>query len=175
MIMKNQNQNKGCCPSVHAKVFEIILIIGFILPIILLIINLVISLWCFKCSYSLFIIEIGLLVLNFICFILSIILRCWRSDGSVLNQNFSASNSAAIFNLVLVIINILASITEDVLFNFVISFLALYLDDEYFDYAYRFDAKDVEDTINIINSIISYNADSPEYLNDLKDMQINLK
>ena len=110
------------------------------------------------------------MVLNFICFILSIILRCWRSDGSVLNQNFSAFNSAAIFNLVLVIINILASITEDVLFSFVISFLALYLDDEYFNYAFGFDAKDVEDTINIINSIISYNADSPEDLNDLKDM-----
>ena len=63
---------KDSCPSVNAKIFEIILIIGFILPIILLIINLVITLWCFKCSYSLFIIEIGLLVLNFICFIISI-------------------------------------------------------------------------------------------------------
>jgi len=100
--MKNENNNQGCCPSVHAKIFEIILIIGFILPIILLIINLVITLWCFKCSYSLFIIEIGLLVLNFICFIISIILRCWRSDGSVLKENFSSSNSAAIFNIVLV-------------------------------------------------------------------------
>ena len=34
--MKNENNNQGCCPSVHAKIFEIILIIGFILPIILL-------------------------------------------------------------------------------------------------------------------------------------------
>ena len=149
--MKNENNNQGCCPSVNAKIFEIILIIGFILPIILLIINLVITLWCFKCSYSLFIIEIGLLILNFICFIISIILRCWRSDGSVLKENFSSSNSAAIFNIVLVIINILASITEDVLFSFVIPFLALLLDDEVglnVRIIKEFDPKTWEDDIN---------------------------
>ena len=123
-----QNRNKGCCPSVHAKTFEIILIIGFILSIILLIVNLVLSLWCFKYSYALFIIEIGLIALNFISIILSIILRVWRSDGSVHNKNFSSSNSVAIFNIVLVIINLLASIAEEVLFSFVISFLSLYLD-----------------------------------------------
>ena len=123
-----QNRNKGCCPSVHAKTFEIILIIGFILSIIILIVNLVLSLWCFKYSYALFIIEIGLIALNFISIILSIILRVWRSDGSVHNKNFSSSNSVAIFNIVLVIINLLASIAEEVLFSFVISFLSLYLD-----------------------------------------------
>ena len=174
--MKNENNNQGCCPSVHAKIFEIILIIGFILPIILLIVNLVITLWCFKCSYSLFIIEIGLLVLNFICFIISIILRSWRSDGSVLKENFSSSNSAAIFNIVLVIINILASITEDVLFSFVISFLALYLDKEFSelsDYILGFDIKDLEDFINDYNSLISmferYGMPSPEVRNDFED------
>ena len=123
-----KNRNKGCCPSVHAKTFEIILIIGFILSIIILIVNLVLSLWCFKYSYALFIIEIGLIALNFISIILSIILRVWRSDGSVHNKNFSSSNSVAIFNIVLVIINLLASIAEEVLFSFVISFLSLYLD-----------------------------------------------
>ena len=86
------------------------------------------SLWCFKYSYALFIIEIGLIALNFISIILSIILRVWRSDGSVHNKNFSSSNSVAIFNIVLVIINLLASIAEEVLFSFVISFLSLYLD-----------------------------------------------
>ena len=163
MIMKNQNQNQGCCPSVHAKIFEIILIIGFILPIILLIVNLVITLWCFKCSYSLFIIEIGLLVLNFICFIISIILRCWRSDGSVLKENFSSSNSAAIFNIVLVIINILASITEDVLFSFVIPFLALLLENESGLNIYtikEFDPKELEDQIN------SYDPNDFEFLSE---------
>ena len=123
-----KNRNKGCCPSVHAKTFEIILIIGFILSIILLIVNLVLSLWCFKYSYALFIIEIGLIALNFISIILSIILRVWRRDGSVHNKNFSSSNNVAIFNIVLVIINLLASIAEEVLFSFVISFLSLYLD-----------------------------------------------
>ena len=123
-----KNRNKGCCPSVHAKTFEIILIIGFILSIIILIVNLVLSLWCFKYSYALFIIEIGLIALNFISIILSIILRVWRRDGSVHNKNFSSSNNVAIFNIVLVIINLLASIAEEVLFSFVISFLSLYLD-----------------------------------------------
>ena len=126
--MENQDNNQGCCPSVHAKNFEIILIIGFILSIILLIVNLVFSLWCFKYSYALFIIEIGLIALNFISIILSIILRCWRSDGSVHNQNLSSSSNAAIFNIVLVIINLLASIAEEVLFSFVISYLILSLD-----------------------------------------------
>ena len=161
--MKNENNNQGCCSSVHAKIFEIILIIGFILPIILLIINLVITLWCFKCSYSLFIIEIGLLVLNFICFIISIILRCWRSDGSVLKENFSSSNSAAIFNIVLVIINILASITEDVLFSFVIPFLALLLENESGLNIYtikEFDPKALEDQIN------SYDPNDFEFLSE---------
>ena len=44
------------------------------------------------------------------------------------NKNFSSSNNVAIFNIVLVIINLLASIAEEVLFSFVISFLSLYLD-----------------------------------------------
>ena len=169
--MKNENNNQGCCPSVHAKIFEIILIIGFILPIILLIVNLVITLWCFKCSYSLFIIEIGLLVLNFICFIISIILRCWRSDGSVLKENFSSSNSAAIFNIVLVIINILASITEDVLFSFVIPFLALLLDDEVglnVSTIKEFDPKTWEDYINSFdpNQFESYPEATRKFIED---------
>ena len=123
-----KNRNKGCCPSVHAKTFEIILINGFGLSITLLIVNLALSLWCFKYSYALFIIEIGLIALNFISIILSIILRVWRRDGSVHNKNFSSSNNVAIFNIVLVLINLLASIAEEVLFSFVISFLSLYLD-----------------------------------------------
>ena len=136
--MKNENKNKnqGCCPSVHAKIFEIIIIIGFILSIILLIVNLILSLWCFKCSYPLFIIEIGLLALNVFSFILSIILRIWRSNGSVLNQNFSSSKNVAIVNLVLVIINIFASIAEEVLFDFVIYFISFFIDDEIFYYYY---------------------------------------
>ena len=123
--MENQDKNQGCCPSVHAKNFEIILIIGFILSIILLTVNLILTLWCFKYSYTLFIIEIGLVALNFISIILSIILRVWRSDGSVHNQNSSSSSGVAIFNIFLVIINLLASIAEEVLFSFVISYLSI--------------------------------------------------
>ena len=146
-----QNRNKGCCPSVHAKTFEIILIIGFILSIILLIVNLVLSLWCFKYSYALFIIEIGLIALNFISIILSIILRVWRSDGSVHNKNFSSSNSVAIFNIVLVIINLLASIAEEVLFSFVISYLSKHLNNE------KSYSVEQEEITNIINDFFDHN------------------
>ena len=142
-----EKKSQGCCPSIHAKIFEIILIIGFILSIILLIVNLIISLWCFKCSYPLFIIEIGLIALNVFSIILSIILRIWRSDGSVHHKNFSSSNNVAIFNIILILINLLASIAEEVLFSFVISYLSLGLEsqklememEEYFDNYYNFD------------------------------------
>ena len=128
--MQEIYKKQVCYSKIHAKIFEIILIIGFLFSIILLIINLVISLWCFKHSYPLFIIEIGLLSLNGLSFILSIILRVWRSDGSVFNKNFSSSNKIAVFNLILVIINLLASITEEVLFSLVISYLSIWIDEE---------------------------------------------
>ena len=117
------SNNPGCCPHSNAKIFEIILIIGFLLTIILLIINLALTIWFFKNSHSLFIIEIGLLGLNALSFILSIILRIWRSDGSVLNSNLSSSNTVAVVNLIFVIINLLLSIAEEVLFSFVFPFI----------------------------------------------------
>jgi hypothetical protein len=121
--MKQISNNPGCCPHANAKIFEIILIIGFLLTIILLIINLALTIWFFKNSHSLFIIEIGLLGLNALSFILSIILRIWRSDGSVLNSNLSSSNTVAVVNLIFVIINLLLSIAEEVLFSFVFPFI----------------------------------------------------
>ena len=54
----------GCCGSTHAKVFEIILIIGFSSAIVLLTINLVLTMWFFKFAYSIFYIQIGLIALN---------------------------------------------------------------------------------------------------------------
>ncbi len=68
------NKNQACFPHYSAKLFEIILIIGFLLTIILLIINLSLTEWFFKSSTSLFILEILLLVLNTSSIILSIIL-----------------------------------------------------------------------------------------------------
>ena len=121
--MKQISNNPGCCPHANAKIFEIILIIGFLLTIILLIINLALTIWFFKNSHSLFIIEIGLLGLNALSFILSIILRIWRSDGSVLNSNLSSSNTVAVINLIVVIINLLLSIAEEVLFSFVFPYI----------------------------------------------------
>ena len=128
--MKQISNNPGCCPHANAKIFEIILIIGFLLTIILLIINLALTIWFFKNSHSLFIIEIGLLGLNALSFILSIILRIWRSDGSVLNSNLSSSNTVAVINLIFVIINFLLSIAEEILFSFVFPFIILQFDDD---------------------------------------------
>ena len=128
--MMQISNNPGCCPHSNAKIFEIILIIGFLLTIILLIINLALTIWFFKNSHSLFIIEIGLLGLNALSFILSIILRIWRSDGSVLNSNLSSSNTVAVINLIFVIINFLLSIAEEILFSFVFPFIILQFDDD---------------------------------------------
>ena len=132
--MIENNKNEGCCPSVHAKTFEIILIIGFILSLGSLIVNLIVLLWCIKQSYPILIIEIRLIALSTISLVLSIILRVWRSDDSVFNTKFLSSFCVATINLVLVIINILSSITEEVLFSFVISIFNLqYFDEDYDD------------------------------------------
>ena len=128
--MNQDNKNEGCCPSIHAKIFEVILIIGFTLSLISLTVNLIILLWCIKLSYPLLIIKIRLIALSAISLVLSIILRVWRSNGSVFNTKFLSSFCIAIINFVLVIINILSSITEEVLFSFVISIFSLYYSDE---------------------------------------------
>ena len=120
------NRSVGCCSNTHAKNFEIILIVGFFFAISILIINLIFTLWCFKLSYPLFIIEIGMLAFNALGFILSIILRIWRNNGSVINANFSSSISVSFFLLVLVIISLLSSIAEEVLFSFVSSYLSIF-------------------------------------------------
>ena len=132
--MNQDNKNEGCCPSIHAKIFEIILIIGFTLSLILLTVKLIILIWCIKYSYSLLIIGIILMALSTISLVLSIILRVWRSDGSVFNTKFLSSFCIAIINLVLVIINLLSSIAEEVLFSFVISSFNLIFDDDVSDH-----------------------------------------
>ena len=100
--MGKKKEEQGCCPDTHAKYFEIILIIGFLLSIILLIINMILNLWYFKGSTFLLIFEIVPIALNAISIILSIILRMWRSDDSVLKKNFSSSSNVSCFLLVLI-------------------------------------------------------------------------
>ena len=117
--MGKKYENKGCCPNSHAKCFEIILIIGFILSLAILIVNLILNLWCFKASDVILAFNIIPIGLNGISAILSIILRLWRSDDSVFKNNFSSSSSVAYLLLVVVIINLLSSITEEVLYSFI--------------------------------------------------------
>ena len=120
--MGKKYENKGCCPNSHAKCFEIILIIGFILSLVILIVNLILNLWCFKASDIILAFNIIPIGLNGISAILSIILRLWRSDDSVFKNNFSSSSSVAYLLLVVVIINLLSSITGEVLYSFIYYF-----------------------------------------------------
>ena len=123
--MGKKNQNQGCCPDTHAKCFEIILIIGFALSIIVLTVNFILNLWCFKLSIYLFILIIASIALSAISIIFSIILRVWRSDDSVLRINYSSSNTTSCFLLVLVIINILSSVSEETLYYFIYDYFII--------------------------------------------------
>ena len=93
-----------------------------------LIINMILNLWYFKGSTFLLIFEIVPIAFNAFSIILSIILRMWRSDNSVLKKNFSSSRNVSYFLLVLIIINLLSTITEEVLYSFVYN--QFHLEDE---------------------------------------------
>ena len=86
--------------------------------------------WFFKQSYYILYIEIGLVALNFLCIIFSIILRVLRSNGSVLNNKYTCAHCISIIILFLVIINFLGSAGEDALFYFVYSFIKFNENDE---------------------------------------------
>ena len=101
--MRNKKKGKqGCCPDTHAKYFEIIIIVGFILSFLILTINILINLWFFASSYYHLGVGITPIALNFINHILAISLRIMRSDGSVLRKNFSTSSCVSYFLLVFI-------------------------------------------------------------------------
>ena len=127
-IDKDKDNESGCFDDIEAKIFEIILIVGFFLGVAALVVNLVLTLWCFKHSLYLFITEIGLAGLNVVNIILAVILRIWRSNGSVFKSNLSSSKIITIISLVILIINFLGSAGEDVLFYFLTSYLNLFKD-----------------------------------------------
>ena len=117
----NAISNLECCRNIHAKVFEIILIIGFISSLILLSVNLVLTMWLIKYSIYIFIIEIVLIGFNFITSILAIILRAWRSNGSVENKNNSSAYCISIIILLIIIISLLGSLAIDYLISYIIN------------------------------------------------------
>jgi len=125
MIQINNNQNY--IGNIHAKGLEICLIVSFLISIILLIINFSITTWFFKYSYPLFIIEIFILILSVLCLFFSIILTIWRINGSVIDKKFSSSLCISWLSIVFVIINMILSIVEDVLFYFVYAFFGFFL------------------------------------------------
>ena len=127
---EDEGDDDGCCPDTHAKCFELVLIVGFLLGIAALTVNLVLNLWFFKLSLFLLIFTIVPTALNLISFIISIILRNWRSDNSVFKKNFSSSSSAACFLLVILIINFLSTAGEIVFYYFVYNYLSLQEDDD---------------------------------------------
>lgn len=128
--MQNFPKEIGCCGKIHAKICEIILIIGFISGAIFITINFAMTMWFFKFSLYLFAIEIALLALNVFCVIFSILLRVWRSNGSVMKGNNSSSHCISICIIVILIINILGSLAEDALFYFIFYILNMDDDDE---------------------------------------------
>ena len=116
---EEEEEEPGCCADTHAKCFEIVLILGFVLSFILLIVNIILTLGFFKLFTVLLILEIILIALNFISIILSVILRLWRSDESVFKKNFSSSSCVSCLLLVIIIINLLLSLVEEVLYSFI--------------------------------------------------------
>ena len=130
--MQNTSQvptPSGCCGKTHAKIFEILLIVGFSASVAILVVNLVLTMFIFKYSYFIFFSEIGIAALNFICIIFSIILRVWRSNGSVLDLHYSSSNAISIIILVIIILNLICSLGEDVLYYFIVPLLTRDEDD----------------------------------------------
>ena len=123
----NEIQSPECFGSVHAKVFEIILIIGFVSSLILLTVCFVLTMWFFKYSTYIFAIEIVLLGLNFLAVIFAIILRVWRSDGSASGTNNSAAFCVSIMIIIIIIISLLGSIACDILVSYIINFKYLYV------------------------------------------------
>ena len=119
--MQQIYNNPGCFGKVHAKIFEIILIVGFICGTVFLTVNFLFTMSFFINSYYLFCIEIGLMFLNVLSLVFSIILRVFRSNGSVLNKNYTSSHCISIILLFLIIINLLGSVGEDVLYFFIFS------------------------------------------------------
>ena len=119
----------GCCGKTHAKIFEILLIVGFSASVAILVVNLVLTMFIFKYSDIIFFSEIGIAALNFICIIFSIILRVWRSNGSVLDLHYSSSNAISIIILVIIILNLICSLGEDVLYYFIVPLLTMDDDD----------------------------------------------
>lgn len=115
----------GCCGKTHAKIFEILLIVGFSASVAILVVNLVLTMFIFKYSDIIFFSEIGIAALNFICIIFSIILRVWRSNGSVLDLHYSSSNAISIIILVIIILNLICSLGEDVLYYFIVPFFVI--------------------------------------------------
>ena len=130
--MQNTSQvptPSGCCGKTHAKIFEILLIVGFSASVAILVVNLVLTMFIFKYSDIIFFSEIGIASLNFICIIFSIILRVWRSNGSVLDLHYSSSNAISIIILVIIILNLICSLGEDVLYYFIVPYLTMDDDD----------------------------------------------
>ena len=109
--------------GIQLKIFEILLIIGFILALAGLTINLVLTMCKFFYSYAIFFIELGLIALNFFCVIFAILLRVWRSNSSVLNIHLNSSSIVSLFILIFSIINLIGSIAEDTLFYLTIDIL----------------------------------------------------
>ena len=111
------------------------------------------------------------MVLNFLSIILSIILRIWRSDHSILDKNFFSSIVVAIFNLVIVIINLLLSIVEEVLYSLVFEYITYsFFTNNNFNFYFDLDNLDDWEEEEYDGTLRNLKTLSPE---DIEKMQKN--
>ena len=152
------HNSSGCFGGINSKIFEIILIIGFILALAGVTNNLVLTMYMFFYSYAIFFIEIALIALNLLCLIFSILLRVWRSNGSVLNMHLNSSSKVSLFILIFSIINLIGSIVEDVFLFLIMDYILYNLGkfDKINDY------KDYEKKEKIFNKLFRYKKDEDE-------------
>ena len=153
--MENLKNKAGCCGSIHGKTFEIFLIIDFLLGAAVLIVNLMLTKWYLQQSHYVFFIEIGLISLNGLCLIFTIILRCWRSDGSVLSTNYSSSYCLSVLIIVFVVLNFLGSVTEEVLFYFLYNYIYYTLKLIEQDYEDRDERREIREKLEKIGKILT--------------------
>lgn len=160
-----------CCGSVHAKAFEILLIMGFILSTAGIVVEFIFNMYIFKYSYSIFSLEIALIALNVFCLVFAIIIRVWRSNGSVLTTSYSSSLCLSSVILVFSIISLLGSGALDGLYFYTIDFLTGDIYDK------NDNPEDLVNRTNIFKLIFNKFEDmrKDDNLNDLGDDKTKLQ
>lgn len=105
----------ACCfNSALTRSLEIAIIVLNSISVILLILCLVLIKWKEIYSSNLYLFII-MLVLNFICLIISILVRCWGSSGSIKTTQKGTASCLSMFGLILSIFIFIISLVEEII------------------------------------------------------------